>query len=85
MFCYGDGDSLRPHLISRDVDPDAAADAGLPIRLRDRRHTVCSLTRSGGVPIEKVQMILGHASPGASLRVYARRMRTATAEQCQAR
>jgi integrase len=36
---------------------------------------------SGGVPIEVVQMILGHSSPAVTRRVYAHMMRKATAEQ----
>jgi integrase len=33
------------------------------IRLHDTRHGACSLLIAGGVPIEVVQMILGHTSP----------------------
>ena len=31
-----------------------------PIRLPDMRHGECSLLLSGGVPLEILQMILGH-------------------------
>jgi hypothetical protein len=39
---------------------------------------------SGGVPIEVVQMILGHSSPAVTPRVYAHPMGRATAEQFEA-
>lgn len=36
---------------------------------------------SGGVPIEVVQMILGHSSPAVTRKVYAHLMRKSTGEQ----
>jgi integrase len=36
---------------------------------------------AGGVPIEIVQLILGHSTPGVTRRVYAHLMRKTTAEQ----
>ena len=53
------------------------------IRLHDTRNCACSLLAAGGVPIEVVQMILGHASPEATRKVYAHLMRKATAEQVE--
>jgi integrase len=53
------------------------------IRLHDTRHGACSLLVAGCVPIEVVQMILGHASPDVTRKVYAHLMRTATAEQVE--
>lgn len=38
---------------------------------------------AGGVPIEVVQMILGHSSPSITRRVYAHVMKRATAEQVE--
>ena len=38
---------------------------------------------AGGVPIEVVQMILGHSSPSITRRVYAHVMREATAQQVE--
>lgn len=58
------------------------AACGLPhIRLHDTRHGACSLMLAGGVPIELVQMILGHSSPVVTRQVYAHVMRQTTAEQ----
>ena len=57
---------------------------GLPmIRLHDTRHGACSLMLAGGVPIEIVQMILGHASPVVTRRVYAHLMRKTAASQVE--
>jgi integrase len=42
---------------------------GLPVvRLHDTRHGACSLMLAGGVPIEIVQMILGHSTPAITRR-----------------
>ena len=57
---------------------------GLPvIRLHDTRHGACSLLLAGGVPIEIVQMILGHSSPEVTRKVYAHLMRKAAAAQVE--
>ncbi len=49
---------------------------GLPsIRLHHTRHVACSLLLAGGVPIEIVQMILGHSSPSVTRRIYAHVMK----------
>jgi integrase len=59
-------------------------ECGLPlIRLHDTRHGACSLLLAGGVPIEIVQMILGHSSPEVTRRVYAHLMRKAAAAQVE--
>jgi len=47
------------------------------------RHSACSLLLAGGVPIEVVQMILGHARPSTTRRVYAHVIRGTTAEQVE--
>jgi hypothetical protein len=48
VFCYVDGESLRPDILSREFIKHAAA-CGLPlIRLHDMRHGACSLLLSGG-------------------------------------
>ena len=55
---------------------------GLPvIRLHDTRHGACSLLLAGGVPIEIVQMILGHSSLDVTRKVYAPHMRKAAAAE----
>lgn len=81
IFCYIDGDPLRPSLLSREFVRHTDACSLPAIRLHDMRHGACSLMLSGGVPIEVVQMILGHSSPAVTRRVYAHLMRRATAEQ----
>jgi integrase len=81
IFCYVDGDPMRPDILSREFKAHAAACGLPPIRLHDMRHGACSLMLSGGVPIEVVQMILGHSSPAVTRQVYAHVMRRATAEQ----
>ncbi|MGL5824514.1 MAG: tyrosine-type recombinase/integrase [Nocardioides sp.] len=53
-------------------------------RLHDTRHGACSLMLAGGVPIEVVQMILGHSSPAVTRQVYAHVMKRATADQVDA-
>jgi hypothetical protein len=61
-----------------------AAECGLPaIRLHDTRHGACSLLLSGGVPLEVVQMILGHGSPETTRRIYAHLLKGATAAQVE--
>jgi integrase len=81
IFCNVDGDPLRPGVLSREFKSHSQA-CGLPlIRLHDMRHGACSLMLSGGVPIEVVQMILGHSSPAVTRKVYAHLMKRATAEQ----
>ena len=47
------------------------------------RHGACSLMLAGGVPIEVVQMILGHASPDVTRRVYKHLMRKEAAKQVE--
>ena len=39
---------------------------------------------SGGVPIEIVQLILGHSSPAVTRKVYAHLMRKTSAQQVEA-
>ena len=57
---------------------------GLPvIRLHDSRHGARSLLLAGGVPIDVVQMILGHASPTVTRMVYAHILRAATSAQVE--
>ena len=40
------------------------------VRLHDTRHGACSLLLAGGVPIEIVQIILGHSSPAVTRKAY---------------
>ena len=81
MFATPDGDPLRPNAVSAEFSR-LVSQCGLPqIRLHDLRHSACSLLLAGGVPIEVVQMILGHAAPTVTRRVYAHILRDPTAEQ----
>ena len=84
VFCYVDGTPLPPDLLTREFTAHAAACGLPPIRLHDMRHGACSLLLSGGVPLEIVQMILGHSSPAVTRQVYAHLMRKATAGQVEA-
>jgi integrase len=84
VFCEVDGVPLRPGAVTNAFEAHVAA-CGLPaVRLHDTRHGACSLLLAGGVPIEVVQMILGHSSPSVTRQVYAHVMRRATAEQVEA-
>ncbi|MFN0280625.1 MAG: tyrosine-type recombinase/integrase, partial [Kineosporiaceae bacterium] len=81
VFAAPDGDPLRPNAVSAEFSQLVRA-CGLPqIRLHDLRHSACSLLLAGGVPLEVVQMILGHAAPSVTRRVYAHILRDPTAEQ----
>lgn len=81
VFCRPDGKPLRPDGVTVAFERHAAA-CGLPaIRLHDTRHGACSLMLAGGVPIEIVQLILGHSTPAITRRVYAHLMRKEAAQQ----
>jgi hypothetical protein len=81
VFCGPDGDPLRPGCVTAAFATHVTA-CGLPqIRLHDTRHRACSLLLAGGVPIEVVQMILGHSSPNVTRNVYPHLMRATTAAQ----
>jgi integrase len=83
VFCEPDGTPLRPDAVTKAFAAHAAI-CGLPmIRLHDMRHGACSLLLAGGVPIEIVQMILGHSSPSVTRRIYAHVMKKITADQVE--
>jgi integrase len=84
VFCQVDGNPLRPGTVTTSFEAHAAACRLPAIRLHDTRHGACSLLLSGGVPIEVVQMILGHGSPDTTRRIYAHLMRKSTAAQVEA-
>ncbi|WP_426561395.1 tyrosine-type recombinase/integrase [Angustibacter sp. McL0619] len=84
VFCRMDGAPLRPGAVTVAFEGHVIA-CGLPtVRLHDTRHGACSLMLAGGVPIEVVQMIMGHSSPAVTRKVYAHVMRRATADQVNA-
>jgi integrase len=83
VFCDFAGLPLRPGGVTAAFERHVKA-CGLPVvRLHDTRHGACSLLLAGGVPIEVVQMILGHSSPAVTRKVYAHLMRKATATQVE--
>jgi len=83
VFCDGRGLPLRPGGVTVAFEAHVKA-CGLPaVRLHDTRHGACSLLLAGGVPMEIVQMILGHSSPEVTRRVYRHLMRKATAAQVE--
>ncbi|WP_250000306.1 tyrosine-type recombinase/integrase [Actinoplanes sp. M2I2] len=83
VFCRPDGTPLRADRVTVEFEKHVRA-CGLPIiRLHDTRHGACSLMLAGGVPIEVVQLILGHASPDITRRVYKHLMRKETARQVE--
>ena len=74
---------LGPDAVTREFNTLAAACGLPPVRLHDMRHEACSLMLSGGVPIEVVQMVLGHSSPAVTRQGYAHIMKRATAQQLE--
>ena len=83
-FSQVDGSPLRPSTVTASFEAHVKA-CGLPaIRLHDTRHGACSLLLADGVPIEVVQMILGHSSPAVTRKVYAHVMKASTAAQVEA-
>jgi len=83
VFCGPTGDPLRPGRVSVQFADHVQA-SGLPaIRLHDLRHGACSLLLAGGVPIEVVQMILGHAHPATTRKIYLHLIRETTAAQIE--
>ena len=83
VFCRPDGTPLRPDRVTVEFEQHVAACGLPPCPLHDTRHGACSLMLAGGVPIEIVQMILGHSSPEVTRRVYAHLMRSETAAQVE--
>ena len=83
IFCRFHGDPLQPSGITKEFKTHVRK-CGLPmIRLHDTRHGACSMLLAGGVPIEVVQMILGHASPEITRKVYGHLMKSSAADQVE--
>ncbi len=83
VFCLPDGTPLRPGSVTNAFESHVR-ECGLPVvRLHDTRHGACSLLLAGGVPIEVVQMILGHSTPEITRRVYAHLVRKVAADQVE--
>jgi integrase len=81
VFSQINGDPLRPSSVTDAFVAHAEVCGLRPIRLHDTRHGACSLLLAAGVPIEVVQMILGHSTPAITRRIYAHVMKRVTAEQ----
>jgi integrase len=84
VFAGPSGHPLRPSSITTAFEAHTRTCGLPPTRLHDTRHGACSLLLSGGVPIEVVQMIMGHSSPAVTRKVYAHLLRQATADQVEA-
>ncbi|WP_239080651.1 tyrosine-type recombinase/integrase [Paractinoplanes brasiliensis] len=83
VFCRPDGIPLRPDRVTVEFEQHVAPCGLPPCPLHDTRHGACSLMLAGGVPIEIVQMILGHSTPEVTRRVYAHLMRSETPAQIE--
>jgi integrase len=70
VFCQVHRDPLRPSSVTAAFEAHVERCGLPPIRLHDARHGARSLLLAGGVPIEVVQMILGHSTPAVTRRVY---------------
>jgi integrase len=84
VFSRIDGNPLRPGTVTSAFEAHVGACGLPPIRPHDTRHGACSLLLAGGVPIEIVQLVLGHRSPTVTRRVCAHVMDGATAQQVEA-
>ena len=84
LMCAGpDGTPMSPSLLS-DAHARLLAELGLrSMSLHALRHSACSLMLAGGVPLDIVQMILGHASPEVTRRVYAHLQRGVVGRQVE--
>lgn len=83
MFYRPDGLPLRPDRVTVEFERHVAECGLRPCPLHDVGHGACSVMLAGGVPIEIVQMILGHSTPDVTRRVYARLMRSQAAAQIE--
>lgn len=83
VFAAPDGTPLRPDNVTKEFNRYASS-CGLPlINLHRMRHGACSLLLADGVPIEVVQMILGHSTPEVTRDIYAHVLRSETAEKVE--
>lgn len=84
IFTGPDGNPLRPSRVS-DAHARIVADLDLPpITLQKLRHSACSAMLAAGIPIDIVQMVLGHSSPEVTRLIYAHLQRSSTAEKMEA-
>lgn len=84
VLTRADGAPVRPSLLS-SRHQEIVRRLGLPdITLHKLRHSACSVMLAGGVPIDVVQMILGHSSPEVTRQIYAHLQRGSTAAQMEA-
>jgi len=83
VFAEPDGRPLRPGNVTAAFEGHAKSCSLPMIELHAMRHGACSLMLAGGVPIEVVQMVLGHSSPTVTRAVYRHMLRRATADQVE--
>lgn len=71
MFDRGTGEPIDPDELTRAFRA-ARKVAGLPgVRLHDLRHNFASMLVANGTSIRTVSDLMGHATPGFTLQVYA--------------
>ena len=70
IFQTRNGTPLQPNNLYR-LFQQISAKAGLPrIAVHDLRHSVATAMKEANVPIKDAQMILGHADPTTTMRIY---------------
>ena len=71
VFDRGTGEPIDPDELTRAFRA-ARKSAGLPrVRLHDLRHNFASMLVANGTNIRTVSDLMGHATPGFTLAVYA--------------
>lgn len=84
IFADADGCPIRPaRLGDAHTAILKAMGKGERLSLHKLRHSACSLLLAAGVPIDTVQMILGHASPEVTRRIYGHLQRGSVAQQME--
>jgi integrase len=92
VFAQEDGTPLNPSAVTHRFtalvaslrDPDDPEFRWKQIRLHDMRHGAASMMIAAGVPIETVQLILGHSSPAVTRRIYTHILRGPAAAAVEA-
>lgn len=83
IFALPDGDPRLPSDVTKAHASAVKAQRLPKVTLHDMRHGACSILLAGGVPVDVVQMILGHSSPEVTRRIYAHVLRGETARQAE--
>lgn len=70
IFQTRNGTPVQPNNLYR-LFQKLREDAGLPhIAIHDVRHSVATMMKDAGIPIKDAQMMLGHADPTTTMRIY---------------